>query len=77
MTNNYSPYFCIYLAWHPKSSDAKQLGEYIFKYICGDPESALVNDVYIPILLCLPITLSLNSFILTNHLSRNQNLLKV
>ena len=49
MVNNYCPYFCIYIVWHPKSSDGKQLAEHLFKYIYGDPEYPLVNDISIPV----------------------------
>ena len=49
MINIYCPYFCIYLAWHPKSSKGNQLAEYVFKSIYGDPEYPLVDDIRIPI----------------------------
>ncbi|MEL6438421.1 MAG: hypothetical protein AAFQ80_04050 [Cyanobacteria bacterium J06621_8] len=49
MLNNYRQYFCIYLAWHPQSSDSQKLAEHIFKYIYGDPEYPLVNDIRIPV----------------------------
>ena len=49
MISNYCPYFCIYLAWHPNFSDGKQFAEHIFKYIYGNPEYPLVNDISIPV----------------------------
>ncbi|MGL5833951.1 MAG: TIR domain-containing protein [Waterburya sp.] len=49
MIDNYCSYFCIYIVWHPQSLDGKHLAEHIFKYIYGDPEYPLVNDISIPV----------------------------
>ncbi|WP_157867689.1 TIR domain-containing protein [Gloeothece citriformis] len=49
MTTEYCPYFRVYLLWHPKSDDGKQLAEYLFEKICGEPEHPLCRGLGIPV----------------------------
>lgn len=49
MMTQYRPYFRIYLIWHPQSLSGQHLAEYLFRYICADPEHPLLRGLGIPI----------------------------